>query len=370
MKNLKPYETDATGIEGKALDLIQPTTIAGVKEAVRLNSKITIRGGGSGLAGGAVPQNSTILDLSKLDVIGKFDEQRKTIEVEAGVVLDDLQDFVSNYGLEFPVNPSSHAIATIGGMIATNAVGSRAIKYGKTSDWVNWIEVVDSNGEIEKKTKTELSDYVGMEGITGVIVKAELKLTTAKSRTANLFSSEDLDEIIELVRQAKRETDVSMTEFFDKKISKLIGLDEKYYLFIEYESDKGKLKNEKYKELTRTRDSAYPLLAKEGFTHIEDPKVLTDRSKKLLQWLESKGVPFFGHLGVGIVHPCFKQNKESEKLIEQMMTIVKQAGGRVSGEHGIGITKKQFVDAGDRKILLNMKKRLDSQQRFNPGVIL
>jgi FAD/FMN-containing dehydrogenase len=152
-KFAKVYETDAARFKGKSLNVFLPENIEEAQKIVKENKHIVIRGGGTGLAGGATPQDGkdVVLDLSKLNKIENLDTSRKEIEIESGVILDELQDYLDRYGLEFPVNPSSHSVATIGGMIATNAVGSRAIKYGKTSNWIKWIEVIDCHGNIERK---------------------------------------------------------------------------------------------------------------------------------------------------------------------------------------------------------------------------
>ena len=370
-KNLiKIYEGDASGMKGSALEVVHPKSVAEVRGIVANANRVTIRGGGTGLAGGAVPQNGldVVLDLSKLDGIHGFDKERGTVEVEAGVILDELQAYLARFGMEFPVQPSSHAVATIGGMIATNAVGARAVKYGKTSNWVKWVEVVDGYGEVHKRGITELSDYSGMEGITGVIVRACLKLFPKKKRTATLVGVESSEEVVEIVRGLKRESAVSMVEFFDKSISVKLGLDSVYHLIVEYENETGKLSGEEYVKLMALRDRVYPLVAGEGYTRIEDPKIMIDKFVKLMGWLELKGIPVFGHLGVGILHPCF--NVHQEKYIPEMMAIVKRLGGHISGEHGIGGLKRGFVDINDQKILRNVKKRTDPLNKFNVGKVV
>ena len=367
---VRVYESDASGLSGKALDVLHPRNVAEVRGIVANANRVVIRGGGSGLAGGAVPQNGldVVLDLSKMNGIYGFDKDRKTVEVEAGVVLDELQGYVARFGFEFPVKPLSHAVATIGGMIATDAVGSRAIKYGRTSNWVKWVEVVDGNGEVHRKGVTELSDYAGMEGISGVIVRACLKLAPLKKRSASLIKADGLEEVVSIVRKLKRNSAVSMVEFLDGSISKGIGLGEGHHLIVEYEDGSGELKGGEYDELIETRDKIYPWIAGEGYSRIEDPKIMIDRFVKLIEWLEVRGIPVFGHIGVGILHPCF--SKEQEKFIPEMMKLVKRLGGSISGEHGIGILKKNFVEANDRKILVNVKKRTDPMNKFNIGKVI
>jgi len=296
-----------------------------------------------------------------------------------------LQGYLARFGLEFPVKPSSHSVATIGGMIATDAVGARAIKYGRTSNWVKWVDVVDGFGVVERKGVTELSDYAGMEGITGVVVRACLKLAPMKKRFATLVRVESLENVVSIVRNLKRDSAVSMIEFLDKEISVGLELNEGYYLIVEKEtlSLSGReslvvsreqeaewkwVEGKEYDDLMEMRDRIYPMVASMGYTMIEDPKILVDRFVKLMSWLESKGIPVFGHIGVGILHPCF--NEEQEKFVPEMMKLVKRLGGSISGEHGIGMLKRGFVEANDRKILVNVKKRTDPLGKFNVGKVI
>jgi glycolate oxidase len=370
-KNLiKIYESDASRLKGNAKEVVHPRNVAEVRGAVANSGRVVVRGAGTGLAGGAVPQNGmdVVLDMSKMDGIHGFDKERNTVEVEAGVILDELQGYLARFGLEFPVNPSSHAVATIGGMIATDAVGSRAIKYGKTSNWVKWVEIVDGYGEVHKKGITELSDYSGMEGITGVIVRACLKLAPRKDRSATLVKVESSEDVVSVVRELKRNSSVSMIEFFDRGISKELELGEGYHLIVEYEDGAGALAGKEYEDLIKLRDRVYPFVAGEGYTRIEDPKIMIDRFVKLMTWLEARKIPVFGHVGVGILHPCF--NHDQEKLVPEMMALVKRLGGQVSGEHGIGVLKKGFVEINDQKILRNVKKRTDPLNKFNVGKVV
>jgi FAD/FMN-containing dehydrogenase len=367
---VKIYGSDASLLEGRALDVVHPRNVAEVRGIVANAQRVVIRGGGTGLAGGCVPQNGSdvVLDLSKMDEVYGFDKERRTIEVEAGVILDELQGYLARFGLEFPVKPSSHSVATIGGMIATDAVGARAIKYGRTSNWVKWVDVVDGNGELCRRGITELSDYAGMEGISGVIVRACLKLSPLRERSATLVKVGSLEEVVSIVRSLKRDSSVSMIEFLGKKISVGLDLDEGYHLIVEYEDGSGVLSGKKYDDLMEMRDRVYPWVAGEGYIRIEDPKIMIDRFVKLMSWLEEKGIPVFGHIGVGILHPCF--NKEQDKFVPEMMKLVKRLGGSISGEHGIGMLKRGFVEANDRKILINVKKRTDPLGKFNMGKVV
>ena len=367
---LKIYGVDASEMKGAPKDVFFPESVEEVCDIVRKNDRIVIRGGATGLVGGCVPQNDVdvVLDLSKMTEISNLNVEHELVEVEAGVILDELQDYLEEFGLEFPIKPSSHAVATIGGMISTDAVGNHAVKYGKTSNWVKWVEIVDCCGKVDRKGITELSDYSGMEGITGVIVRACLKLSKIQKRTGTLLEFKTIEELVDVVRSLKRNRFVSMLEFIDRGISERLGLGMEYHLIIEYEDGSGELSGKEYSRLLEKRDNIAPLLSGEGYHRIEDPKVLLDRSISLIKWCEENGIPIFGHIGVGIFHPRFDQDKE--KLIPEMMKIVRRLGGQISGEHGIGVLKKAFVDPNDKKILVNVKKRTDVLNKFNIGKVI
>ncbi|MCR4284700.1 MAG: FAD-binding oxidoreductase [archaeon] len=369
-ENMKPYEVDASQLRGKALEVFHPKTIMEVKNIVSRATRVVPRGAGTGFAGGCIPQGGkdTVIDLSKLNAIGTLDKERRTIEVEAGVILEDLQEFLEPHRLEFPIDIPSKKIATIGGMIATNAFGSRTFRYKQTANWITWVEVVDDMGALHRKGATELTDYAGLEGITGVIVKACLKLTPLKARTASLIKLETIDGVIEATRRLRRNSAVSIVEFLDKRLSEIMGLPSNYHLIVEYESDSGILKGQEYEKQIEMIDKIYLSLFNKGYTRIEDPKILIDRFPQLVTWLEKREIPYFGHLAVGLIHPCFNQSQE--KHIPEMIHLIKKLGGQISGKYGIGIRKKEFVDPIDQKIINNIKKRTDSSNKFNVGKII
>jgi glycolate oxidase/D-lactate dehydrogenase len=362
------YKSDASQIQGEVAEVIFPKTAEEIIEIVKTKQNIVPRGGGTGLAGGCVPLNSAILDMSKMDKILSVDKENKVAEVEAGVILENLNLALKPLGLEFPVNPSSYKSCTIGGMIACNAVGTRAAKYGRTSDWIKEIEMVNGKGEILKMGKIDFSDVAGLEGLTGIIVKAKLGLAEIKNRTAGLIKINDIEKIPEIVRRLKLNSEVCGIEILDKLTSKILGLEETNHVLIEYESDAGNFKGKDYQKIIDLRNDAYPKLASEGFTRIEDPKSQVFKLPQLIRYLEENKIPFFGHVAEGILHPCFKPNQEKE--IESMLNFVKKLHGSVSGEHGIGLSKKKFLESGDKRIIQNIKKRHDPENKLNPNKVI
>lgn len=362
------YKSDASSVEGEAKKIMFPKNTAEVRNIISTNEKVTIRGAGTGLAGGAVPQDDVLIDLSKMNKIIEFNKSDETIIVEAGIILDEINNFLDKYGYEFPVKPGSHSVATIGGMIATNAAGERAVKYGNTGKWVEEIEVVNGKAEIVEIKKLDISDFIGLEGISGVITKAKLKLIKKKKRTARLLSFDNLESIESSVDKYARNSDVSEIEFLDRMTSNFIGLPDKYHLIIELENEEGDIKDEAYEKLMLQRDRVFPSLASYGYVRIEDPKIALNRFSEFSKYIESMKVPYYGHLGVGILHPVFK--KDDEDKIKSMYNFVKKLKGRVSGEHGIGILKKQFVEENEKKLLLRIKKRHDPFGKLNFNKVL
>jgi len=369
-KNFKPYEIDASQILGKAKNVFHPKSIQEVKQVIRDNNRISIRGAGTGLMGGCVPENGidVVLDLSKLDKIGNFDKERKIIEVESGVILDEIQDYLKKYNLEFPIIPLSHDIATIGGMIATNALGNRGLKYGRTERWIRWIEVINYKGDLYRKGTTEISDYSGLEGITGVIVRTCLNLSPIKKRSISIIKINNLKDVIKSVITLKKNEEISSIDFLDKIVSKLIGLEESYHLVVEFENESGDLRDDNYKEFSIKKDSIYLILAINGYTRIEDPKILINKFEELINFTEERNIPIFGQIGIGVFHPCFKENQK--KFIIDLIKLTKRLGGNISGAFGIGLLKREYIDQNDKKIWVNIKKRIDPENKFNIGKVI
>jgi len=367
---MKAYLKDATSLVGIAKDVFQPKSLEEIQKIVLENKFITTRGAGTGLAGGCVPLEGkdVVVDLSGMDKILNFDIARKTVEVEAGVVLGDLEEFLNQTPLIFPVSPSSRETCTIGGMIATNAGDQRSGVYGKTSSWIKWIDIINDNAEVSRKGITEITDYAGLEGITGIIVKACLKLTEKRIRSASIIKIEYLDEAVSIARNLKRDLSVSIIDFLDKRISKGIGLGDSYHLVVEYENDSGHIKGEEYTKLLNILDEVYQFTQKEGFTRIEDPKIMIDRFIPLMEWCIKKDLLVYGSLSSGIINIFFR--KEQEDQIPEMIKKVTHHGGSISGRFGIGFLKKEFLDPNDKKIIENVKRRCDPLNKFNNGKIL
>ncbi|MEM4266678.1 MAG: FAD-binding oxidoreductase, partial [Candidatus Nanoarchaeia archaeon] len=312
------YSSDASQIRGKTGSVVWPETAEEVRRIVKYclenDMNVVPRGGGTGLVGGAVPENSIVIDLSRMN---KFKVEGNYVIAEPGVVLEDLMSKIDKM---FPVIIGSGKACTIGGMIATNAVGMRGLKYGKMGDWVEELEVVNGKGELMKIKKEKVKDFCGKEGTTGIITKAKLRLIEKpKMVTMSILSFENLTNLVEKVKELRKNKNVTVIEYIDKITSKLAGMDEKYHLMIEYESGEGNIKGTEMEEVWQMRIGLYPLIAKEGYVVIEDPEIDIEKIDKFLYWLQKNNIPTFGHISTGVVHPHFKKDSP---LIKEMFDMV------------------------------------------------
>lgn len=197
---LTEWSGDGTEARGQALAVVEPATTAEVAAVVRCAAEhgatIVTRGAGSGLAGGAVPVGGEIVvSLARMNRITELDAAAMTITVEAGVVTGDLQAAVEARGLFYPPDPASLTWCTIGGNVACNAGGPRAVKYGVTRQYVLGLTAVLADGRIVRlggKTHKQATGYnltqllVGSEGTLGIITEVTLRLLPLPAARATL----------------------------------------------------------------------------------------------------------------------------------------------------------------------------------------
>src|SRR4030042_2386019 len=190
-KEMVCYNTDASRLIGNTKSVFFPKTVKEVQKIIK-TSKLDIipRGAGSEKVGGVIPNNSVVVDMSKMNKASNFNLLKRTVCVEAGITIRELNEKLNKMGFEFPIQTNNQGISSIGGMIALNQIGNREMKYGKMKDWVEEIEFVDGRGEIRKIGKSEIVDVCGMEGITGIIISAVLKIFPKIKRSISIFQSE------------------------------------------------------------------------------------------------------------------------------------------------------------------------------------
>jgi len=195
---------------------------------------VTPRGSGTSLSSGSLsPYRGIILDISQMNRILTIDIENNFVEVEPGVICDDLNEILKSYGYFFPPDPGSSSVATIGGMVASNAGGIQAFKYGVTKNYVMFLEVVLPDGKVlnlGSKVLKSVSSYnikdlfIGSEGTLGVITKIGLRIRPLpKTRKLGIFIFDNVDDLKDAVLELRREGIVpNLLEFMDKLILKAV----------------------------------------------------------------------------------------------------------------------------------------------------
>ena len=396
--------------KGKACALVFVKSTQEVSDVMRFAHEnrisVTPRGAGTNLVGSTVPfNNAIILDFSKMNKILEIDKENFTATVEPGVVLKDFQQYVESLGLFYPPDPGEKT-ASIGGNIATNAGGMRAVKYGVTRNYVMGLELVLADGTIiqagsknrKDTTGLDIKDIViGSEGTLAVITKCLLKLVGKPEKSTSLLISYDsLKAGIESVPLIlKANINPTAVEFVERKVIELgenflnsgdfkdknihyPDTDCKAYLLLtfdgaQFEIDSAIAKlNEIIKDVCRgvfvLNDSeeslnvwrvrgalvkAVEAVSEQEPLDIVVPIRQVDKFVKYVNRLESESgmqMISFGHAGDGNVHLCVVRGKRDEQtwikeLHENLTKLYAQTdklGGLISGEHGLGVSKREF----------------------------
>jgi len=390
------------------------------------------RGGGSGVTGGAVPvSGGLILSLEKMNRIIEIDKENMIAVVEPGVITGDLQNEAQAEGLMYPPDPASLDICSIGGNVAEIAGGPKAVKYGTTKDYILGLEFVLPDGSIittgGKYVKNAvgynlIGIILGSEGTLAVITKIFLRLIPAPKFTLDLLIPFDsIKEAMNTVYKILINRIVPATiEFMEEDAIDLVAgyLNKKMpfpeagaHLLVQIDGDSDEIISNFLEKIVRLLDidqekviTAESTVQREGLwkarksirdsIHSISPVFLAEdcvvpRSmitefiidlKEYFKKLNLRSV-MFGHAGDGNVHvDVLKGDKDDDawkKLVPEMKReIYKRAismGGTITGEHGIGFTRKKYLNMAlseeEIELLKRIKKAFDPDSILNPGKI-
>lgn len=408
-----------------------------VKLCFENNIPVIPRGAGTGLTGAAVALHGGVLiDMSKMNKILDYDMENFVVRVEPGVLLNTLAEDAKNQGLLYPPDPGEK-FATLGGNVSTNAGGMRAVKYGCTRDYVRAMTVVLPTGEIihlgasVSKTSTGYSLIhlmIGSEGTLGIITELTLKVIPAPKETISLIVPfENLKDCIGAVPKIfmaglkpqalefmEKEIVLSSERYLGKNVfpKEVEGVDIGAYLLITFDGDRMDLLEElseqaaevvleegavdvlvadtpvKKKDAWEARSTFLEAIEAETKLLDEcDVVVPVNQIPTYLSFVKSLedqydfAIKSFGHAGDGNLHiyACANEMEEEEfkrQVAEFMDIIYKKAakcGGLISGEHGIGSGKMEYLAAfageTSMRLMKGIKEVFDPKMILNPGKI-
>ncbi len=413
---------------------VRPSSAEQISQIIRLANQehfpVVPRGSGTGLSGGALPmEDSIVLLTNHWNRILEIDEENLTVTVEPGVITANLHQAVEKLGFLYPPDPGSSSICTIGGNVAENAGGLRGLKYGVTKNYVLGLEVVLPTGEIlytGGKSVKDVAGYdlksilVGSEGTLGVLTKILLKMVpkpeTYKTMLASYASMDDAAKTISAIIAAK--ITPAMLEFIDNTSIRCIedyahlGLpvDAEAIVLIEVDGRKpvveedaaliadicrkfhatsvtvAQTEQESIK-LKAARRSAFTSLARvKPTTIMEDVAVPRADLARLVARIAEIGkkndvmIGNFGHAGDGNLHPNYLTNERdpvefarAEKTVFEVEETAIEMGGTITGEHGVGLYKKRLLEkmVGSPSIVMmqTLKRMMDPNNILNPGKV-
>ncbi len=429
---VEPYGADAVKEKFPPEAVVFPETTAEVSGILKLanveNFPVTARGGGVGYTGGAVPvDGGIVIGTDRMNKIIEISEENLYAICQPGIRTFELQQAVEKFGLIFPPDPASYKDSFIGGNIAENAGGMRTPKYGTTKHSVLGLEVITATGSIIRTGGKTVKNVVGFdltglmcgsEGLLGIITEATLKLLPMPEATATVRASfKTMEAACEVLTKFTPKGLLPMAmEVIDRNS---IGAIEKNYAFgfspdtealLLVAVDGEKLQVERDSKLIEkilqenggfdilrseneadenklwdARRAISPSLMKYNNLKINED-VVVPRSKvpELIRRVEEIGKKYstfvanFGHAGDGNIHVnfmCDRHDADSlaraRKAVKETFELSVELGGTISGEHGIGYVKSQYLDIAIDKptleIMKSIKKVFDPNGILNPG---
>jgi glycolate dehydrogenase FAD-linked subunit len=427
------YSYDASRMTGKPDVVVRPRTEVEISRLLSLASRtetpVVPRGAASGLTGGAVATKGGImLSFERMADILSVDEANREATLQPGVVTADFQAEVEKRGLFYPPDPGSRTFCTIGGNVAENAGGMRAVKYGVTRDYVTGLRAVLPTGEIIKtgvKTAKGVVGYdltrllIGSEGTLAVITEIDVRLLplpetvvtmTAVFRdpagagraVAELMASGVIPRCLELMDGAALMAGAERSG---------IAVPEGAGAFLLIETDGGKdeahrqadvvasvvaplaLKFELAPDAARAaalwklrRSTSQALFSLAPDKINEDVVVPVSRVTELLDGIDGIAerhglrIVCFGHAGDGNIHVNVMtdlrdnlKRERAETAVGEVFRLVLSLDGTISGEHGVGLTKAPYLELELSRTEIELMKRVkaafDPKGIMNPGKV-
>ena len=426
------YDSDWTSTSKlKPVAVVQPTSteeVAGVlRVATACHQHIVVQGGLTGLVGGATPQAKEVsLSLEKMNRIESVDADAMTITVEAGVTLEEVQNAASEVGLLFPLDLGARGSCMIGGNISTNAGGNQVIRYGPTRNLVLGLEAVLPDGTVVSSMNTLLKNnagfdlkhlFIGSEGQLGVITRAVLRLCPQpKSRITMLCGMQSFEHTTTLLNGLRSQFSDTLNSFeamwssyyqmalkHVHQLNNPLDSSHQFYAlveicgndpqhdqnqaeaFLEHLFEAGIVENavvaqseKQADDLWQIRDGIaqvieamnYPASFDIGLSLREMETFINAVLARLEADFEGIEVITFGHLGDGNIHITAGtgDKADNEQIYDTVYEMCRGYRSTISGEHGIGVLKKAYLDASRSDEEIQLMKQLKAL--FDPISIL
>ncbi|MDN7140545.1 FAD-binding oxidoreductase [Pseudomonas sp. JQ170] len=391
-------------------------------------------GGRTGLSAAAVAANGeVVVSFDYMNQILAFDEFDRTVVCQPGVVTEQLQNFAEDKGLYYPVDFASAGSSQIGGNIGTNAGGIKVIRYGMTRNWVAGLKVVTGKGELLELNKDLIKNatgydlrqlFIGAEGTLGFVVEATMRLDRAPNNlTAMVLGTPDFDSIMPVLHAFRDKLDLTAFEFFsDKALAKIMGRGDvpapfdtpcPFYALLEFEASNEEVANDalatfehcveqgwvldgvmsqseqqlqnlwKLREyISETISHWTPYKNDISVTVSKVPAFLRDIDAIVEQNYPDFEVVWYGHIGDGNLHLNILKPDALSKdeffakcatVNKWVFEIVQKYNGSISAEHGVGMTKRDYLtysrSPAEIEYMKAVKAVFDPNGIMNPGKI-
>ncbi|MGE3974247.1 MAG: FAD-binding oxidoreductase [Bdellovibrionales bacterium] len=406
-----------------------------VRWARKTKTSIVPSGGRTGLSGAAVAaKKELVLSLEKMNKELEFNELDSTLRVEAGMVTEDLQNLAKEKELYFPVDFASRGSSQIGGNVSTNAGGIKVLKYGLIRNWIAALKVVTGAGEVLELNKSlvkNASGYdlrhlmIGSEGTLGIVTEVTVRLCPPTG-PLNLFlmGVPNLDAVMKIFEEYRNRTDLIAFELFTDKALKHVlnhapSLKKPFetaapiYLLVEVETPSEQSQEQalgvfeslteqglvvdgvlsqnenQSKDFWRLREDISEALSR--YTPYKNdisvkvsnvPQFMRDIDTIFSKEYPDLEVIWFGHIGDGNLHisilkptdmPMPEFVKRCQKVDQHLYSSIQKFGGSISAEHGVGLTKKPFLQftrsPEEIQLMRQIKRVFDPDYILNPGKI-